>query len=64
MSEAVLDVASALSVPRASLNILCASRGAVAGRLVLFGHPDQPESALDCSTFGTQGVLSRLLCVP
>ncbi len=32
------------------------SRGAVAGRLILCGHPDQPESAMDCSSFGTQGV--------
>lgn len=36
--------------------MLSACRGAVAGRLVLYGHPDAPESAMDCSSFGSQGV--------
>lgn len=56
VNESILDVAVMLQAPRASLNILCASRGAVAGRLVLFGHPDALESTMDCSSFGSQGV--------
>lgn len=48
VNNAIRDAANALGLAREDLNIICSSRGAIAGRLLLRSSPAQPW--IDCTS--------------
>jgi DNA topoisomerase VI subunit A len=56
VGTAIQDVIALLRVPRASLGITCAARGAVAGALRIRDHDAAPWQ--DCTSLGKRGGVS------